>query len=48
MPSVSKVKSTKQARRLAGRISAWEKISASDKVGKSGKYTFHKPGSNKK
>lgn len=48
MPTQSKVKSTKQALRLKARIDGWERISTSDKVGKSGKPTFRKPGSNKK
>lgn len=44
---VAKVKSSKQRARLAGRIAEWEKISASDKTGKSGRLSFIKPGSNK-
>lgn len=45
---LSKVKSSKQARRLNDRISGWERVSTSEKYGKSGKPTFRKPGSNKK
>lgn len=48
MPTQSKVKSSKQAQRLADRIASWDKIDASSKFGKSGKPTFRKPGSNKK
>lgn len=44
----SKVKSKKQAKRLKARQDAWDKISSSDKTGKSGRYAYTKPGSNKK
>lgn len=48
MPTQSRVKSSKQRERLKGRIASWESIPAGDRVGKSGKPSFTKPGSNKK
>lgn len=48
MPTQSKVKHSKQVQRLTDRILAWEKIPTSDRVGKSGKPSFRKPGSMKK
>lgn len=44
----SKVKSTKQALRLKARKDAWATIPASEKIGKSGRYAWTEPGSNKK
>lgn len=44
----SKVKSSKQARRLKARQDSWATISASDNQGRSGRLSFIKPGSNKK
>lgn len=43
---LAKVKSKKQRRRLTDRIAAWDKVP--NKTGKSGRYSFIKPGSNKK
>lgn len=45
---LSKVKSSKQKSRLQGRIEAWERMSSNAKTGKSGKFSYTKPGSNKK
>lgn len=45
---LSKVKSKKQKLRVKGRQDEWDKIPAADKVGKSGRYSFIRPGSNKK
>jgi hypothetical protein len=44
----SKVKPTKQKERLQARKQAWDVIPLSEKTGKSGRYSFTKPGSNKK
>lgn len=46
--ALSKIKSKNAARRLQARIDAWEKMSASQKTGKSGKPSFTKPGSNRR
>lgn len=43
---LAKVKSRKQQLRLKSRIEAWDKLS--NKTGKSGRYAWTKPGSNKK
>lgn len=45
---LSKVKSKKQRIRLQSRQSAWAAMSAASKIGKSGRYSFTRPGSNKK
>lgn len=44
----SKVKSRKQEKRLKARREGWDAIPTSDKTGRSGRYSFTKPGSNKK
>jgi hypothetical protein len=46
--ALSKVKSNKQRLRLKARQNDWERIPLSDKIGKLGKPSFTKPGSNKK
>lgn len=45
---LSKVKSSKQEKRLLSRIKDWENIPNDIKYGKTGKPAFTKPGSNKK